>query len=60
MTETAERPICGVPCHDGGVKAARKYSSSDLGWMWHCNRRVKNAGDRCYQHKTTPIESSAS
>jgi hypothetical protein len=47
---TGDGLICGAECHYGGLSAARKYSSSDLGWMWHCNRRVRAAGDRCYQH----------
>lgn len=46
-----EVPICAAPCHYGGLSAARKYSRSELGWMWHCNRRVNVAGQRCYQHR---------
>ena len=45
-----ERQICGAPCRHGGLSAARKYSRSELGWMWHCNRRVGKPGDRCWQH----------
>lgn len=45
------KPICGAPCHYGGLEMTRRRSKSDLGWMWHCNRRVKTEGDRCYQHK---------
>lgn len=41
---------CDVPCYYGGLSAARKFTKSELGHMWHCNRRVKNPGDRCYQH----------
>lgn len=46
----AARPICGAPCPHGGASAARKFSRSELGWMGHCNRRVQNFGDRCFQH----------
>lgn len=49
-----EIPICGAPCHYGGLSATRKYSKSELGWMWHCNRQVKVPGTRCYQHRSTP------
>ena len=45
-------PICGARCFYGGKSMARKHSKSDLGWMWHCNRRVARAGQRCWQHKT--------
>ncbi|SDH41030.1 hypothetical protein SAMN04488590_3270 [Microbacterium sp. 77mftsu3.1] len=45
--------VCGFPCHHGGLSAARKHSRAELGHMWHCNRPVKNAGDRCYQHRNT-------
>jgi hypothetical protein len=51
-------PICGEPCYYGGLSAARKYSSTDLGWMGHCNRRVKNDGDRCAQHARQACGSS--
>ena len=46
----ARPPVCGAPCHWGGLALARRSSKSDLGWMWHCNRRVRAAGDRCWQH----------
>lgn len=46
-----EVPMCAAPCHYGGLSAARKYSRSELGWMWHCNRRVSEVGQRCYQHR---------
>lgn len=46
--------ICGQPCHYGGLSPARKYSRTDLGWMWHCNRTVKTAGERCWQHRDRP------
>lgn len=46
-----EAIICDTPCHYGGLSAARKYSRSEFGKIWHCNRRVKNVGDKCYQHK---------
>ena len=42
---------CGAPARYGGLSAARKHSRAELGHMWHCNRPVKNAGDRCYQHR---------
>lgn len=44
-------PICGAPCQYGGISATRKYARADMGWMWHCNRRVKAEGQRCWQHK---------
>ena len=40
-----------VPCHYGGLSAARKYSATDLGYIWRCNRVVSESGQRCYQHK---------
>lgn len=43
-------PICGAPCHYGGRSMAREHSRAELGWMWHCNRRVSAAGQRCWQH----------
>ncbi|MFT7022438.1 MAG: hypothetical protein ACJA07_001522 [Rhodococcus sp. (in: high G+C Gram-positive bacteria)] len=45
------RPICGAECHYGGLSSARKYASTELGWMWHCNRVVKAEGDRCWRHQ---------
>lgn len=45
------RHICGVPCHYGGLSAARKHSRAELGVIWHCNRAVKREGERCYQHR---------
>lgn len=48
---TWESLHCGAPCHYGGLSMARKYSRSDLGVMWHCNRRVKGGG-RCWQHRS--------
>lgn len=47
-------PICDAPAHYGGLSATRKYSSADLGHMWHCNRRVKVEGSRCWQHQDVP------
>lgn len=49
---TSPAIICGVPCAWGGMSAARKHSRVDLGHMWHCNRRVRTAGERCWQHRT--------
>lgn len=49
--EATPTPICGEPCHYGGLSAARKYSRAELGWMWHCNRRVRTDGDKCWQHR---------
>jgi hypothetical protein len=43
-------PICGAPAPYGGTGAARKHSRSDLGWMGHCNQRVKAEGLRCWRH----------
>ena len=43
-------PVCFVPCHYGGMSAARKYSGTPLGYAWRCNRRVRAWGLRCYQH----------
>ena len=43
--------ICGAPCHYGGLSAASKHSRSELGWMWHCNRKVQTAGAHCWQHQ---------
>lgn len=48
------RFVCGVPCHYGGLSAARKYSRADLGRMWHCNRPVKSENETCFQHRTPP------
>lgn len=48
--EKREVPICGAPCRFGGLSPARKYSRVDLGVMWHCNRIVKEPGQRCWQH----------
>lgn len=47
---------CDEPCHYGGLSAARKYSASELGHMGHCNRIVKNQGDRCYKHSDVKHE----
>lgn len=52
------KAICNAPCHYGGLSAARKYSRSELGHMWHCNRVVKNEGDRCWQHKKAEEKNS--
>lgn len=46
-----DSPICDAPCFYGGIAATRKYSKAELGHMWHCNRKVKVAGERCWQHK---------
>lgn len=43
--------VCGVPSRYGGLSAARKYSRVEFGLIWKCNRRVKIAGERCWQHK---------
>lgn len=42
---------CGQLARYGGLSAARKGSRADLGVMWHCNRPVKNEGDKCWQHQ---------
>ena len=46
-----EKRICGAPCAYGGLEMARRRSKSDLGWMGHCNRRVKVPGAYCTQHR---------
>ena len=46
----AKEGICGYPCYYGGLSATRKYSASEMGWLWHCNRKVTDGG-RCWQHR---------
>lgn len=53
-------PICAAPCHYGGLSAARKYSRAELGWIWHCNRRVSTPGQRCWQHSVVAEETNSS
>lgn len=44
------KPVCYAPARYGGLSAARKYSRTDFGYIWTCNRPVTEWGLRCYQH----------